>query len=1031
MGIVVMTMRSVGILLCALLACGPVRAGPSGPYRGPQNNGIYPASGLLQEWPEGGPKLLWRYPLGVGYGGVTVANGKVYITAGYDCALHEFTLDGQLRWKVRTGSGRWARFPGTRSTPLVHRGMAIGTSPDANIYAVDLQKCEIRWKVSAWKSFGAGKGSMGWGYPETPLLHDGCAVINTCSRFDETPPFIALDVGTGKAVWSADAGKGKQYSATDVSGAAFRHGNRDLIAWPTWRYLACLEAKTGKRLWEIRIVGQKRLTPVYSDGYLLWGAGRQVQMLRLSPDGNCYEILWTRRDGIREYSHAVVYAGRVYLFGNPYLAPEPKSASASGSAAAVYAFSADALPGDLRKQGRETERRARRTTQLLCLDAQTGRLLASRPCAHPGHIIAADGRVYVVDRLAAKDKGPGPARLSLIKPTPEGFEVVGSFVPQLTDKERRLWGGDTQAFGYQIHVNPVIAASRLFVRYGPLLVYDLRRDPTAAGGHGTDEGPPAAGGAATGPAAPREVEKLPPDQRRHIVDLAARFQEQRDTAVAQLCRLDAARLGPCVPALTALMEAPGERAWLWQCGAARVLQHAGPAAGSATPRLGRTLVSALSRGDGALAGLTLRTIERIAPQGMDAQVSHIADLLDKDDVHVRFLAAKVLGDIGAAAAKATPALIAALESEPDLVAGQAGEALAAVGGKDVVTRLERLLDEGDRRRMARACDVLGKLGEQAAPALSRLIALAGGADPETAVHAVRAIGAVGPAAQEAVPVLVKHVPGDHHPLGLAAAEALGALGPAAKAGADALARGLGDARLDLARACSGALVKLGPAAASVAARLARALARADEQIRSDAADALVAIGEPAVPALINTLADSNSGAGVRAADTLRKMGAQAVRAAPALATAARSTSGPLATSAAYALYHVDPSREEAAVNAALTWVDSGDAVAVSMSSRILEEIVQRSQDRHVRRNIVEGLTRVVKSDNDDLRWSAVKRLAGLGKEARSAIPALSELLWSLQDEARKKELKQAIRTIQPDARVSDIPEMERIQLDLE
>ena len=29
-------------------------------WRGPDRTGISPESGLLQEWPEGGPKLVWK-----------------------------------------------------------------------------------------------------------------------------------------------------------------------------------------------------------------------------------------------------------------------------------------------------------------------------------------------------------------------------------------------------------------------------------------------------------------------------------------------------------------------------------------------------------------------------------------------------------------------------------------------------------------------------------------------------------------------------------------------------------------------------------------------------------------------------------------------------------------------------------------------------------------------------------------------------------------------------------------------------------
>ena len=42
-------------------------------WRGPERNGIYPATGLLKTWPAEGPKMLWSYEgLGKGFSSVIV-----------------------------------------------------------------------------------------------------------------------------------------------------------------------------------------------------------------------------------------------------------------------------------------------------------------------------------------------------------------------------------------------------------------------------------------------------------------------------------------------------------------------------------------------------------------------------------------------------------------------------------------------------------------------------------------------------------------------------------------------------------------------------------------------------------------------------------------------------------------------------------------------------------------------------------------------------------------------------------------------
>jgi hypothetical protein len=46
-------------------------------WRGPQRDGIFPATGLLREWPKEGPKLAWQIAgLGRGLSSVAIGGGK-------------------------------------------------------------------------------------------------------------------------------------------------------------------------------------------------------------------------------------------------------------------------------------------------------------------------------------------------------------------------------------------------------------------------------------------------------------------------------------------------------------------------------------------------------------------------------------------------------------------------------------------------------------------------------------------------------------------------------------------------------------------------------------------------------------------------------------------------------------------------------------------------------------------------------------------------------------------------------------------
>src|SRR5262249_54558302 len=110
-------------------AATPDRAGDWPQWRGPQRNGICSETGLLKEWPKGGPRLLWDSrkvnggpSVGTGFSSLAVAGGKIFTQgdrSGRDGGGYVFCLDadsGKEVWKARVGP---AEGDGPRSTPTV------------------------------------------------------------------------------------------------------------------------------------------------------------------------------------------------------------------------------------------------------------------------------------------------------------------------------------------------------------------------------------------------------------------------------------------------------------------------------------------------------------------------------------------------------------------------------------------------------------------------------------------------------------------------------------------------------------------------------------------------------------------------------------------------------------------------------------------------------------------------------------------------------------------------------------------------
>src|SRR3954463_16182048 len=78
-------------------------------WRGPNRDGISKETGLLKQWPEQGPKLLWQIKdLGNGYSAPAVVGNRIYLISnkGNDNEfIHALSVkDGQEVWETKLGT---------------------------------------------------------------------------------------------------------------------------------------------------------------------------------------------------------------------------------------------------------------------------------------------------------------------------------------------------------------------------------------------------------------------------------------------------------------------------------------------------------------------------------------------------------------------------------------------------------------------------------------------------------------------------------------------------------------------------------------------------------------------------------------------------------------------------------------------------------------------------------------------------------------------------------------------------------------
>ena len=172
------------------LVTGPARGEDWPTFRGASRTAVAPDTNLLESWPEGGPKLLWKaVGAGRGYATPAIAGKRIYTlgdglsTAGDDKDEYLTCYDresGKQLWKTKTGQP-WNEGPeswqSSRSTPTVDGDLVYVITPQGVLIGCQTSDGAEKLRIDLKATFGGKKGD-GWGYSESPLV-DGDRLIVT------------------------------------------------------------------------------------------------------------------------------------------------------------------------------------------------------------------------------------------------------------------------------------------------------------------------------------------------------------------------------------------------------------------------------------------------------------------------------------------------------------------------------------------------------------------------------------------------------------------------------------------------------------------------------------------------------------------------------------------------------------------------------------------------------------------------------------------------------------------------------------
>lgn len=385
-------------------------------WQGPDRTRISKETGLLTEWPSGGPRVAWTASnLGTGYGSMAVAGDRVFVqgargNSSFVVALNR--ADGKEVWSKALGpvetKMRTERGAGPRGTPTVDGDRLYALTENGDLACLKTDGSVV-WQLNILKQFGGSQ--LQWLISESPLV-DGPHLVVTPGG--PGAGMVKLDKMTGKTVWTAkelsDTAAYSSIVAADVQGV------RTYVTFTASAGVG-VRASDGKLMFRYPNAANNVAnvaTPVYADNKVFFASayGTGGGLLNLTVQNG--EVAATEAYFTREMKNH--HGGMVLVDG--YL----------------YGFN-DSI--------------------LTCLEFATGKMMWRDRSVGKGSVTYADGHLYVQSENNT---------VGLVEATSSGYREKGRF--EIPDTGRMSWA------------HPAISDGRLYVRnQDTLLVYDIKAKP--------------------------------------------------------------------------------------------------------------------------------------------------------------------------------------------------------------------------------------------------------------------------------------------------------------------------------------------------------------------------------------------------------------------------------------------------------------------------------------------------------------------------------------------------------------------------
>ncbi len=235
---------------CTLLFAAVAAADEWPQWRGPHRDGQWRETGLVERFAQPKLEILWRAPVGSGYSGPTVADGRVFVT---DRLVEPEQVERVHCFDWQLGTTIWSySYPceysisydaGPRACVTIDDGRAYALGAMGHLHCFDAGTGAILWKrdLNAEYHLVSSQRMPIWGIASAPLVIDDLLILHVGG---ENACIVALDKRSGEEQWRALNDRAS-YSAPIL----IQQGGRQVVICWTGDSLAGLAPETGRTLW--------------------------------------------------------------------------------------------------------------------------------------------------------------------------------------------------------------------------------------------------------------------------------------------------------------------------------------------------------------------------------------------------------------------------------------------------------------------------------------------------------------------------------------------------------------------------------------------------------------------------------------------------------------------------------------------------------------------------------------------------------------------------------------------------------------